>query len=206
MKTMTIFREDNLIIVDKRPIPVDVSDLDSSIHCIQWNEEKKQGHIEFVGGSVPNFSIQALGIYKVYYDRWEAKRDALDNPPPAKPLTPENYTSEQLKAYLAKKRYIVETGGTFFNGLPVHTDRIGQMHAGNLYAMARDGIWPEDGDVWKFKDGVPRIINSQQAMELSFAVVAHVQTCFAIEKEKQALIDQGLDPEIDNPETWPVNP
>ena len=46
MKTLTIIPEDNMVIVDGDGLKVDVN-VDSDIHAIHWDDNKKKGLIEF---------------------------------------------------------------------------------------------------------------------------------------------------------------
>jgi len=103
-------------------------------------------------------------------------------------------------AALAARRWAVETGGTLWEGWPVHTDRDSQAKLGNAYSLARDGHWPE-GAGWKFADGEYRPLTAEQVASLALHVASFVAACFAVEAQKAAELAAGGAPDLDS--GWP---
>lgn len=53
MKTFTVVVEDNTVIIDGIYLKLDLSlvDIDKNIRAIQWNADKKKGHVEYTDGT-----------------------------------------------------------------------------------------------------------------------------------------------------------
>lgn len=74
MKTATISRTDNLVYIDGVAVQVDCSEIDPTVHVIQWNEETQRGAIEFVdvdpndGFKKPNQPIDDISAWRSYID------------------------------------------------------------------------------------------------------------------------------------------
>lgn len=97
---------------------------------------------------------------------------------------------DELASHAANLRWRKETGGTTWNGYPVHTDRESQAKLNAAYVMARDGLWA-DGAGWKFADGLFRPLTATEAQDLAKTVSAHVQGCYAVEAQVLAEIEAG---------------
>lgn len=86
---LTIIRPDSLVSVDGRGIEVDLSEMDESIHAVQWTGTS--GHIERDGQ--PNEPITSITDFGVYLGRWNARKEEIDNPPPHVPTQEETIQS-----------------------------------------------------------------------------------------------------------------
>lgn len=77
MKTLTIIPGDNMVYIDKVARRVDCSAVDEKIHAIQFNAERRTGHIEYVdedhndGQRDPNETIEDIALYQHLIDAWE---------------------------------------------------------------------------------------------------------------------------------------
>ncbi|WP_337267049.1 DUF4376 domain-containing protein [Oryzifoliimicrobium ureilyticus] len=93
-----------------------------------------------------------------------------------------------LFAYLAAKRYQLETGGITLQGMRIETDRQSQSMITGAFAYAK-----EDPDLtveFKTKDGFVSL-TSAQLTAIGAAVAQHVQASFAKEKEVYDAIKAG---------------
>lgn len=94
------------------------------------------------------------------------------------PPSATTYSTAQLVAYAASKRYDTENGGLTFSGIPVATDdRSKQMIMGARIAASSD---PNFTTQWVGADGNVYVLNATQLIAISNAVLAHVSTCFSV--------------------------
>ena len=114
----------------------------------------------------------------------------VDPPPSPPPPEPPEPPSPSLPQYAAIRRLLVETGGTIWNGFPVQTDRESQSKiVAEVLAIERGER--QDGDGWKFADGVFRPLTNAEMEALALAVRNHVRNAFAIEASVIAGIEAG---------------
>ena len=74
---VTMIRDDNIITINGRTITVDLSEIPTNIHAVQWYGES--GHIERQGQ--PNQAINSLDDFQIWIDQFERLAYELDNPP-----------------------------------------------------------------------------------------------------------------------------
>lgn len=86
MPHITIVPCDNNLALDGQFHHMDLSEIDKEIHALHFDTETGEGHVEFNTGK-PNQIIDEDYFEKFtkYVDMWEA----INNPPPPLPLTPE---------------------------------------------------------------------------------------------------------------------
>ena len=96
------------------------------------------------------------------------------------------HTKRQLRAQLARYRYIVETGGIEVNGVFVMTDRTSQSSI--IGAHIRSQINPFATVDWKGVDGWVQL-NNAAITAMSTAVLNHVQACFSKERTLSEALD-----------------
>ena len=82
---VTMIRDDNMMIVDGRALSVDLSDMPSDVHAVQWFGES--GHVEKHG--LPNESISTISGYQTWVSRFNDAAYEIDNPPPYVPTQDE---------------------------------------------------------------------------------------------------------------------
>jgi Domain of unknown function (DUF4376) len=92
----------------------------------------------------------------------------------------------QLKGYAAHARYRKETAGITVNGIPIATDRDGQMRAIAAQMMAIAD--PTTVFHWKKADGSFAQLTADQVIAIGKAVVLHVQACFGAEASISAAL------------------
>lgn len=73
-----IIREDDFVSINNRPRLVDLTDMPTDLHAVQW--DTNHGHIERPG--FPNQTINSLADFQPWIDRWTAAVYTDDNPPP----------------------------------------------------------------------------------------------------------------------------
>jgi hypothetical protein len=77
---LTIIADDGVVIVNGKPLPVDLSQLDASIHAVQWTGAT--GWVEFKpdenGDRQLNAKFTDLAPYQQFVDAWDYR---LQNPP-----------------------------------------------------------------------------------------------------------------------------
>jgi hypothetical protein len=148
---ITIIREDNIIILDGRPITIDLSDMSSDIHAIQWYDDT--GHIEYPGN--PNQTIQSVAPFQVWIDRGIEASSLEDNAIPIPPGIPTVVTMRQARLALLQFPY-EDT-----NMLEVINSTIANMPGG-------------DGDTalieWEFAGTVERNSSIVQSMSVSLGL------------------------------------
>jgi hypothetical protein len=99
-------------------------------------------------------------------------------------------TAEELAAYAADLRWRREVGGTIWNTWPVHTDRESQAKI-DQESKAIDKGLRQDGDGWKFADGVFRALTNAEFQDLEAAVYRHVKDSYALEAQVLQGIQDG---------------
>ena len=84
---VVIIRQQNVVLVDERPLPVDCSSLDPRIYVIQWGGTK--GWIEYINdphGTADDWKandlIDDFTPYQFLVDAWETFRIIADAPKP----------------------------------------------------------------------------------------------------------------------------
>lgn len=82
---VTMIRDDNMVIIDGRALSVDLSDMPSDVHAVQWFGES--GHVEKQGQ--PNESISTISSYQTWISRFNDAAYEIDNPPPYVPTQDE---------------------------------------------------------------------------------------------------------------------
>lgn len=111
----------------------------------------------------------------------------------------------RLSAYLADKRYEIETGGIVVSGMPVWTDRATQSMLQRASYMLGNGMLSEPIKV-KTPGGFV-LLSEAQINAIGTAVGLHVQTCFDVEGDVAAAIESQTittTAEIDAA-PWPSN-
>lgn len=94
-----------------------------------------------------------------------------------------------LVAYAADRRWRKETGGITLAGIPIATDdRSKLMIMGSRLSAQADAEW---STVWIGADGNAYPIDAATIVQISDAVAAHVNACFAIFVELKAAIEGG---------------
>lgn len=115
--------------------------------------------------------------------RFEAWRTAGGVPAPFVP------PAIDLVAYAADRRWRKETGGITLAGMPIATDdRSKLMIMGARMASQSDSAW---STVWIGADGSAFPIDAPTIVQISDAVAAHVNACFATFVEVKAAIAAG---------------
>lgn len=123
----------------------------------------------------------------------------------APPLPTPAPSKEDLLAYLANKRFTVETGGKAIAGIKVATDRDSQSLITSAYLRLQRG----DATIinWKKPDGIFVQLGLPQMTMISKTVGDHVQACFDKEASLAGEIDSGTITtyqQIEDAE-WPSN-
>lgn len=108
---ISIVKEDAVVGVDGVFRSVDVSDLDATVHAIQFDSVAGKGRIWFKAETDKGQAdLTIISLYQVYIDRWMAA-EPLPAPAPRVLTTAEKFTAlataygltpEELKAELAK--------------------------------------------------------------------------------------------------------
>lgn len=93
-----------------------------------------------------------------------------------------------LKAYAARKRFEIETGGLLVGGIDVATDRESQALINGAYAAMQ--LDPGRLIKWKGINGFVEV-DAAAMTAIAEAVASHVQACFAAEAEIVAAISAG---------------
>lgn len=128
-------------------------------------------------------------------------------------VTPEEYLAahplpelsfDELKASkiaeIANARYMAETGGVTFDGVTIATDRQSQSLLTAAYIRAQmDAFFTVS---WKTADNTFVDWNAELVRAAGNAVLAHVEACFAKEKELLALIEVATTKEELNAISW----
>ena len=74
---VTMIRDDNMVIIDGRVLSVNLSDMPSDVHAVQWFGES--GHVEKQGQ--PNEAIASVSGYQTWISRFNDAAYEIDNPP-----------------------------------------------------------------------------------------------------------------------------
>ena len=115
-------------------------------------------------------------------------------------------SSEDLMAYAANKRWIVETSGIVVSGESIRTDEKSQAKiTGAIQLLAADPTIT--GIDWEAQPGVWVTLDAGTMKAIGVAVGRHVQACFSTLKSVQAVITSGAITtyaEIDSA-AWPAN-
>lgn len=132
-----------------------------------------------------------------------ARGITIEDVQPPEPPPP---TVEELLAYLAEKRWRVETGGCPFGGMVIKTDRESQIKMTAAWTRANaDPAFSIPN--WKIAPGVFISLDNATILAVGDAVTAHIQACFDMEEALTAEILAGTITtyaEIDAA-AWPPN-
>ncbi len=99
---LTIVKPDNLVIIDKEPVTVDLTafSLPDHLHALQWYGN--HGEIEFDDGT-PNQTIDNITAYQPVIDRYVELKKQAENPPSLS-------EDEQYKLLVSQRnRYLNQT-------------------------------------------------------------------------------------------------
>jgi hypothetical protein len=88
-------------------------------------------------------------------------------------------SQDELKAYAAARRWLVETGGVVIGGIKVATDRESQSMLNAAYNLAQGN--PSFSTMWKGADGNFNVVNAETMIALAQTVGAFVASCFTAE-------------------------
>lgn len=116
---------------------------------------------------------------------WVRKEGGGFGAPPAPELPP---LKEQLAAHAAAVRYEREVGGLEFMGTTIATDRQSQALIAGAFALTQQQ--PETLIRFKTASGFVSL-DAEQMAGIAIAVGQHVQSCFALEADVGAEIDDG---------------
>jgi hypothetical protein len=76
---MTIIKDDNFVGIDGVFHKVDLEDLPSNFHALQWYGDQEYGEIEWNGfPKPPNTILEELGEYSIYVDKWNEVREQIE--------------------------------------------------------------------------------------------------------------------------------
>jgi len=95
-----------------------------------------------------------------------------------------------IKKQLATYRWEKENNGTYWSGFPVHTDREARSAAMGEIVNIQAGL-RQDGELWKFADGIFRPLTNVEFMQMYAAAGIFVRLCFICERMCQIRIDAG---------------
>lgn len=151
------------------------------IYTLPDGRQLRQGHAFELNGE--KFSRTWLG--KATPEMLDARGIIVEDVPPQEPEPP---TISDLLAYLADKRWQVETGGFLFNGLAIATDLNSQVKVAGAKVNA---LADPNFEITNWKTGpgifVP-LLDNATIIAIGNAVTVHVQTCFDKEQELTAAI------------------
>lgn len=108
-------------------------------------------------------------------------------------------TVDDLRAYAARKRYTVETGGIVVNGASIDTDRASQSMITGAYAYAQAN--PDAQVMFKASSGWVQL-SAAQVISIATAVGAHVQAAFTAECAVDAAISAGSVADYSGIDAW----
>jgi|GEM_PF-2640015 len=135
--------------------------------------------IDGVTWSVPD---DMSNTHRQMLAEWEAEGNVI---------SPYNAPAIDLVAYTADKRWQKETGGCYWKGYPVHTDRESQAKIAAESLAVERGV-RSDSDYWKFADGQFRQVSNEEFIDLATTVRNHVRDCFTIEAVVLEKLRYGL--------------
>lgn len=161
IERLIIIREDGFVSINGRGLVIDLSDMPTDLHAVQWSGS--EGHIERAGQ--PNEKITGIGDFITWIERWQALADELDAPPP--PPTPEQI----LAAKKAERQAIVDA--------IVVTVSTGKVFDGNEEAQSRMSRAIQTAEIagiesttWVLANNVPTVVT---LLELKEALVLSMQ-------------------------------
>lgn len=182
----------------------EIAKVDKAARCMEVVYTSQTGEVMTVGVRLPYEGERLETVIAAYSPvaYWNEKSLPVDVPEvgtrgsssgsvPA-PRTPQNPTTT-LQEYKAAKlrelaawRYDRETSGIVFDGTTISTDLMSQARLTAAFTSMNTGFSTEI--VWKGTDGQWITLTAEKITELSKAVFAYVQECFALEKQYAKLI------------------
>lgn len=158
---VTIVPSDNFMQIDGRTIWIDLSDIPTNIHAVQW--DGVSGHVEYTNSQ--NVVLQNLSAFQTWIDRWTAARDIEDAPPP--PKTPEQLAAEARgaakkarEATVAAIKVTTQAGNTF-DGDETSQNRMARAIIA-LNAQPQD---PAPTVTWVLADNTPIQVTAAELTE-----------------------------------------
>lgn len=136
---VTLIPSDGIAHLDGRAISVDLADMASNIHVVQWSGTS--GHIEYTDGT-PNQAIETLDDFQPWVQRCYVQRALEDAPPPAP-------TAAQIQTALAAsvQRHLDSTAKTRnYDGILSLASYASSTHPtfraeGQAGLIWRDAVW-----------------------------------------------------------------
>ena len=155
---LTIIKDDNLVIIEKRPIRFDLSpyELPENFHTLQWNNDF--GEEEYNDGT-PNKSIGDFTPYQPIIDEYMRLQEIEDNPPP--PTEAEKYASlvSQRNSYLNQTDWLVirhtdQTVSPNIEPTSLNNDEFHELltwrqelrELNDIYSTSDVWVWPDPPD------------------------------------------------------------
>jgi hypothetical protein len=193
---VTIIQKDGLVGINGDFRKVDLSDLDTAIHAVQFDTAKGKGHIEYDADLSPrreNKPITEFGDYSVYINRWSA----LTPPPP---------TLEQIKqrahAKLNQERDSAITEGVQFAGNVFDADDRSRTNLIGVVAAIQAGIPLPDGFAWRSKDNKDIPKTQADLVGLAAAMLQHVNGAYQKSWSLKATADAATTKEAVEAVKW----
>lgn len=112
---LTIIRDDNLVIVDGRPLRIDCSALPQSVSAVQWYGDHGEVETTDGDGRRANLAMQSMDDYQSLVDAWQAEADRLSNlpPPPPPPVS-----RRQMLTALVLSGFVTEVEASSATDIP----------------------------------------------------------------------------------------
>lgn len=80
---VSVIRADNRVVIDQIAFPVDCSQVNPLVHAVQWDDEAREGHIEFaqLPGQpvIPNVRLVEFKDYEFLRAAWHLRRDEIEH-------------------------------------------------------------------------------------------------------------------------------
>ena len=185
---LTIIRDDNVVLVDGRALPVDLGMLPANLHAVQW--DGASGHIEYNDGTL-NKQLTDIAPYAAVVAAWTAARDAADAPPP-EPTAQERRAA--LLSVISARKAAFRDGGFDMNGVRWDSDLEARTAYGELARMLEAD--PAYTTRWKASDGQWVTMTSVLFAQVYAAGAAHIAAAFAWQEEEEARLSATPDAEF----------
>ncbi len=183
---VTIIAADGIVGVNGVFRAVDLSDIDASVHAVQFDTASNTGHVEFAGASKPNLGIGKAKFDKLFYkyvQRWKAAG-----------VAPER-TLDQVKAdkrqQINSKRDTLEQSGFPYMDQVIDSNSVSvqRITVAVQAAQAAIGAGQPFSIDWTCQNNSVITLDAAAMVGMPVALATNANNIHQLARDKKALID-----------------
>ncbi len=186
---ITIITADSLVGVNGVFRAVDLSDIDETVHAVQFDTGSNTGHVEFVNASKPNMGLGKAKFDKLFYkyvQSWKAAGIAPER-------TLDEIKADKRQQINSKRDTLEQSGFPYMNQMidsnAVSVQRITVAVQAAQAAIAAGQTFSID---WKCQDNSVLTLDAAAMIGMPVALAMNADQIHQTAREKKALIDAAV--------------